>query len=233
VLALLRTYTDRYGAEDASGLGELFTPDAVRHNDGDRPEDREQAVETYQEQFDGLNDPVYTLEGVRIATAPGRATVRARYAITSSRGTTRGAITYYLVERGDGLAIDRLEIVPDDSPRAASGAAISLTAFETPRDLDAEVPAAYCETRGDALYCWTPNDGYTFELVERQGFDRVLDDAANRGRDPGGYRTLEFGQSVRVGSFTCTSSAADLTCVDSGGRGFELPRYRGLPRAVG
>lgn len=113
VQALLSAYRERYSAEDASGLGALFTDDGVRHNAGDPPEDRTEAMATYREQFARLTDPVYELDGVRIATAPGAAIVRARYRITSASGPVTGAITYHLVERSGDLAISRLEIAPD------------------------------------------------------------------------------------------------------------------------
>lgn len=113
VRALLQAYAERYSAEDTAGLGALFTADATRQNGDDPVEDRARALAEYQRQFDDYAGLDYTLEDKNVDRAPGAATVRARYRITSTRGTTRGAITFYLVERGSRLAIRRLEIVPD------------------------------------------------------------------------------------------------------------------------
>jgi hypothetical protein len=113
VQQLLQTYIDRYGAEDADGLGELFADDAVRQNGDDPPEDRDQAIATYRKQFAQLSNPTYALSGLKITTEPGAATVRGRYTIRSSNGTVGGRITYRLVESDGHLVIERLEVQPD------------------------------------------------------------------------------------------------------------------------
>jgi hypothetical protein len=228
---LLATYTERYGAEDADGLGELFTADLVRSSKGEASEDKEEALATYREQFSSLSGPVYTLSGLRLSTGPGEATARGRYRISSSAGTTDGAIAFHLVREADRLLIDRIDIVP--AGKSGGSSLPRVSEFKTPTDPGESRPAAYCTLRGDSLYCWTPNDGYTLELREGAGFDRVGDDDANRDREPGGFETLDFGSEAEIGAFKCTSSSSDLTCVDSGGHGFSLPRYHGLPRAIG
>lgn len=112
VKAFLRKYTKRYEAEDASGLGKLFTRDAVRVSDGDH-ESRAQAIATYRKQFANLRNPKYTLSVVRIKTRQLGATVRARYRISSNKGTVRGNIKYTLVERNGELLIKRLDVKSD------------------------------------------------------------------------------------------------------------------------
>jgi Protein kinase domain/Domain of unknown function (DUF4440) len=113
VQQLLQTYIERYGQENADGLGELFADDAVRQNGDDPPEDREQAIATYRKQFAQLSNPTYELSGLKITTEPGAATVRGRYTIKSSNGTVGGKITYRLVESDGHLVIERLDIQPD------------------------------------------------------------------------------------------------------------------------
>jgi hypothetical protein len=112
VRSLLKTYTDRYGAEDAAGLGELFAADAVRYSEG-KTQNRAEAIATYREQFSQLTDPTYSLSGLQIDTEPGAARVAGRYRISSSTGTVTGGVVYRLVD-GDGhLVIKRLDIQPD------------------------------------------------------------------------------------------------------------------------
>ncbi|HEX8073370.1 MAG TPA: nuclear transport factor 2 family protein [Thermoleophilaceae bacterium] len=236
VRQLLSSYARLYRAEDAAGLGELFAADAVRSNEGDPPESREQAIATYRRQFARLTNADYELSGVQIESEPGAATVRARYTIASDQGTVTGRIAYHLVPgKRDDLLIKRLDIAPN-APDPTESATTALTSFRTPRDPDEEFSAAYCRLKGGVnavLYCWTPNDGYTLELREGAGYSRVPDDDLNRGRAPGGGATLDFGARAKLAPFTCTSSVSALSCVDGDGRGFRLPRYRGLPRPLG
>jgi hypothetical protein len=112
VRTLLETYADRYGAEDADGLSELFADDAVRVSDG-KVEDRAQAIATYREQFAQLNNPTYALSEPQIDREPGSATATGRYRITSSSGTVTGDIQFELVDSDGHLVIERLAIQSD------------------------------------------------------------------------------------------------------------------------
>ena len=110
----LQRYADRYHAEDATGLGALFTPDAVRRNGSSPPQGRAAAIADYRSQFAKLaSPPSYRLSGLRMSPRPGAVTVTGRYAISSDTGTTTGRITFGLVERGGRLLIRRLLITPD------------------------------------------------------------------------------------------------------------------------
>lgn len=121
---------------------------------------------------------------------------------------------------------------PQDEPsdRGSKG-----TKFATPANAGAQYPAAYCrvENSSAALYCWTPNDGYTLAMDTSRPFRRVPDDELNKGKAPDGYRTLSFGERSSFGDFTCTSGRKNLSCLNLSGHGFSLPRYRGLPRRLG
>jgi Protein kinase domain/Domain of unknown function (DUF4440) len=113
VARLLQTYADRYGAEDAEGIGQLFAPDGVRVNGDGPPEDRAQAIAAYRRQFAELVNPSYRLSGLRSERRGSVVTVRGRYAIISESGTTTGRIAFRLVDRDGRLAIVRLGITPD------------------------------------------------------------------------------------------------------------------------
>jgi hypothetical protein len=108
--------------------------------------------------------------------------------------------------------------------------------FQTGTDPDQSVPATYCRVgiwgEGHAgLYCWTPNDGYSV-LLDGNGPDRVRDDeAVNRGHTPTGYPLLGLGHAWSRAGFVCVSGRA-LSCRTANGSGFDLPRYRGLPRLL-
>ena len=110
----LQRYADRYHAEDATELGALFTPDAVRRNGSSPPQGRAAAIADYRSQFAKLaSPPSYRLSGLLMSPRPGAVTVTGRYAISSDTGTTTGRITFGLVERGGRLLIRRLLITPD------------------------------------------------------------------------------------------------------------------------
>jgi hypothetical protein len=120
---------------------------------------------------------------------------------------------------------------PTTSPQPVS----AFGEFETGRDPGQRFPAAYCQvaasdTGAALLYCWTPDDGYTLGLGSR-GTPRRLkgDESFNRGRTPGGYATLGVGHRRSGSGFSCISQHFGLTCRDSEGHGWTLPRYVGLP----
>lgn len=53
-------------------------------------------------------------------------------------------------------------------------------------------------------------------------------EAENRGYQPP-YAALGFGESWAEGGFSCVSRNSGLTCTNTSGHGWTLPRYRGLP----
>jgi hypothetical protein len=91
--------------------------------------------------------------------------------------------------------------------------------------------AAYCRVAAGSLYCWTPNDGYTFVMGDGAPRRVRADEAANKGLAPSGYPLLPYGGTQAVGSFTCTSRNDGLDCRSQTGYTWHLPRYKGLPDA--
>jgi hypothetical protein len=69
-------------------------------------EDRDEALATYRKQFSELQNPTYSLSGVRITPGTGDATASRTYCITSQNGTVGGSITFHVVTGASGLAID-------------------------------------------------------------------------------------------------------------------------------
>jgi serine/threonine-protein kinase len=112
VIRFLQAYADRYGREDADGIGRLFAADGVRRNAGSSPESRSEAIAAYRAQFAQLEHPSYHVSGLRQTARPGAVTVTGRYAIASDSGTTTGRVAFHLVERGGRLSIKRLDIEP-------------------------------------------------------------------------------------------------------------------------
>lgn len=111
---------------------------------------------------------------------------------------------------------------------AGDAAASNALEFSTGVDAGESYSAAVCAVDGDRLTCWTPNDGFTLILgTVGPGVRDRSQEGANKGLDPG-YGTIGFGSWSRSG-FRCESARGGLTCRNSEGRGWTLPRYRGLP----
>jgi hypothetical protein len=104
-----------------------------------------------------------------------------------------------------------------------------VTRFTTGQDAGQSTVATACDMAGTVLACWTPNDGFTVVLPRHGAAVRVrTEEAFNRGRQPG-YPAIGFGERWRSGGFACVSRKSGLTCTNDDGRGWTLPRYRGLP----
>lgn len=120
------------------------------------------------------------------------------------------------------------------APAAATDADVAevqtqaVEAFQTGTDPDKSLPAAYCRITSE-VYCWTPNDGYTVRLGSGAPFRDKSAEAANKNHLPSGYDVLSPGESRSANGFRCTSRESGLSCVSSGGHGWTLPRYVGLP----
>jgi hypothetical protein len=103
------------------------------------------------------------------------------------------------------------------------------TEFTTGQDAGEATYAAACSIESTALWCWTPNDGFTLALSSSGRPARVRGaESANRGNQPA-YGTLGFGERWQAGPFSCVSRKSGLTCSNADGHGWTLPRYRGLP----
>ncbi len=118
-----------------------------------------------------------------------------------------------------------------EAPPSGSTTA-SLASFQTGADSGAKLPAAACETQAGQLYCWTPNDGFTIVLDET-GARRVrADQSSNKARVPSQFKELPIGGKTARSGFVCISAASGLSCRAESGAGFDLPRYRGLPKYI-
>ncbi|MDA0173968.1 protein kinase [Solirubrobacter taibaiensis] len=103
-------------------------------------------------------------------------------------------------------------------------------AFNTGTDAGKAMPAAHCRISKSALYCWTPNDGYTLTLSPSGAPTRARgDEPGNKRRVPDGYDRLGFGSTRAKHGFRCTNREDGLSCQNDAGHGFTLPRYVGLP----
>ena len=108
---------------------------------------------------------------------------------------------------------------------AAAAPAYALADFRTPGK------AAYCGvSHGEpphALICWTPNDGFTVTMTAR-GRPTKRYVSANRGLYDFVGRVLGYGGRWSASpGFRCTSRRSGLTCVNRGGHGWWLGRFRG------
>jgi hypothetical protein len=108
----LDEYAAAYSAESTQRLSSLLASTLERRNGTHAPEGLRQALSTYSTQFSQLQHPSYTLAEPQITPEAGSATAKATYSITSQNGTVGGTITFHLVSRGSGLAIDRITTEP-------------------------------------------------------------------------------------------------------------------------
>ena len=116
--------------------------------------------------------------------------------------------------------------VSNRAPAPAAPVAVPL--FNTRRSAGEATAAAYCVSDTTALRCWTPNDGFTIVLDEAGARRDRAAEAANRGYEPASP-ALPFDTSWARNGLSCRSTTTSLTCSNQQGRGFTLPRYRGLP----
>lgn len=109
---VLLAYVNAYSAEDTATLGGLFAADLARKNGNGPIEDRDAALATYQQQFDQLTNPQYSLTNIQYATGRGEGSAAGTYVITSAAGRTGGTIEFHFVARGGRLLIDAIRVVP-------------------------------------------------------------------------------------------------------------------------
>jgi serine/threonine protein kinase len=128
---------------------------------------------------------------------------------------------------------------PAPAPGPVSPPSQSKLRFQTGTSSGRDEPATYCEVRpgsGESeLYCWTPDDGFTVFLGRHAprgpaglAAGTLLD--ANRHRVPAGYSTLGIGERRSGSGFTCESEIGGLTCTNSTGHGWTIPRDTGALR---
>jgi hypothetical protein len=75
-------------------LGALFAPNFRRTNDGDPPEGRDAALDTYASQFADLESPTYDLRDVKVTMTGTTARAEGSYDITSAAGSVGGSVTF-------------------------------------------------------------------------------------------------------------------------------------------
>jgi hypothetical protein len=111
VQTVLDEYQALYSQEDAQGLGNLLTEDAIRSDPPENPsQDKSQAIAEYERQFDTLTSPVYTLEGLTI-TPGDPATADGDYTITAANAEpATGSISFRLRKEGGQVLIERIDI---------------------------------------------------------------------------------------------------------------------------
>ena len=112
VQQVLDEYESDYSNKDASGLEGLFAENFVRQNGTEPREDREQAIATYQHQFEGQTDPIYQLSETEITPAPGQADVAAQYSVTNDSGKDTGSIGFHMVVQNEHLLIGAIATWP-------------------------------------------------------------------------------------------------------------------------
>jgi hypothetical protein len=104
----------------------------------------------------------------------------------------------------------------------------AAASFNTGRSSGERYSAAQCRVDEGILVCWTPNDGYTLALDDAGARRLRSAEPSNRGRDPESTEVI-LGERWERPGFSCRSTQQALTCENQQGRGFRLPRYRGLP----
>jgi cytoskeletal protein RodZ len=108
VQQVLTEYESDYSNEDTRGLEGLFAEDFTRQNGTEPREDREQALATYQRQFEGQTNPVYELSETQITPAPNQAEVGSQYTVTNQAATDTGAIGFHMIVQNGHLLIDAI-----------------------------------------------------------------------------------------------------------------------------
>ncbi len=112
VKQVLTEYESDYSNEDTRGLEGLFAEDFTRQNGTEPREDREQALATYQRQFEGQTNPVYQLSETQITPAPDQAEVGTQYTVTNEAATDTGTIGFHMVVQNEHLLIDAIVTQP-------------------------------------------------------------------------------------------------------------------------
>ena len=185
------------------------------------------ALDDIESLTDTLASPRLSIDDLQVSAERARqATEDARFELPVVN-TARLASAVRRSRRRKSPPATQSARAPAPSVAAPSGAASS--GFNTGTSSGQNVPAAVCRFQ-DGVYCWTPNDGYTLKLAA-VGPQRLRgDEASNRGLNPSSYLTLAVGESRSSGGYRCVNSAEALTCTNPSGAGWQLPRYRGLPR---
>jgi hypothetical protein len=117
---------------------------------------------------------------------------------------------------------------PPTSPRDTPDDSVGGSTFNTGRDPGDATAAAHCRAVPDELRCWTPNDGFTVVLDKAGARRDRASEAGNRGYEPASPQ-IRAGERWTSEGFSCEAGGRALTCTNAAGRGFTLPRYRGLP----
>ena len=113
ITTLLHNYEAAYSAEDVDALEALFAPSFRRTNDGEPPESRDAALDTYASQFADLESPTYELHDVKVTITVSTARGEGSYDITSSAGSVGGSITFDIAAVDGAPLITAIVTKPD------------------------------------------------------------------------------------------------------------------------
>ena len=179
VRSLLEAYAAAYSNEDVDALATMFAPSFVRVNGDDPAQDRAAALASYAEQFGELEDPAYTLTGLRVSIAGDRAGVTGEYGIESTAGTVSGAIRFELEMDGGRLMITRIELEPDAAPTPTPA-----PDPEPPPRPEQRPEPTYARTASIAAWFTTWSGSYIhFKAVDEDGGDTVMEQPGSDGID--------------------------------------------------
>jgi hypothetical protein len=111
---VLVSYQDAYSAEDSDALASLFASDLERRNADEPPQDVDEALATYEEQFAGLSNPTYLLSNVEFTEGEREGFASGMYEIVHDAGSASGQIGFHFVGTDDGLLIDEIAVEPNE-----------------------------------------------------------------------------------------------------------------------
>jgi hypothetical protein len=111
---VLVSYQDAYSAEDSDALASLLASDLVRQNADEPPQDVDEALATYEEQFAALSNPTYLLSNVEFTEGEGEGFASGTYEIVHDAGSASGQIAFHFVGTDDGLLIDEIAVEPNE-----------------------------------------------------------------------------------------------------------------------
>jgi hypothetical protein len=111
---ILGSYQDAYSAEDSDALASLLASDLVRQNADEPPQNRAEALTTYEEQFAGLSNPTYSLASLDFEEGQGEGSASGTYEIVHETGSASGRIAFHFVETDEGVRIDEIAVEPNE-----------------------------------------------------------------------------------------------------------------------
>ena len=111
VQSVLDEYAQALTNEDVSALDRLFAAKFVQRDPPQSPQDRKQALQTYKDQFDKVDNPSfeYTYVGISVDKGSGVAYVDFT-AAADNQPVVKGSIDFHMISAGDRVAIDEIKV---------------------------------------------------------------------------------------------------------------------------